>query len=122
MDAYGEMILELAKYPLHKERLTSPTVSHAKANTTCGDEVIVDLEIEGELIKAIGWSGNGCAISQAAMSMVADEIVGTQLKDVTNMSVQDIQKELGLELSPRRLRCAELGLEAVKEAIDSLRN
>lgn len=120
MDAYADAILELYKHPIKKERLTKPTVSASQVNTSCGDEITVDLIIENDVVTSIGWTGSGCAISQANMSLLADELTGKTLMEIKAYSEQQVIEQLGIEISPRRSKCALLGLQAVQKAIEKL--
>ena len=61
--------------------------------------------------------GTGCAVSQAAMSLLSEKIKGMSLDAIDRLNADYIVKLLGVDLGPTRLRCAVLSLEAVKRAI-----
>lgn len=117
MDAYADAILELYKHPIKKERLPNPTTTYTKVNTSCGDTITADLVIEDTTITAIGWDGVGCAISQANMSLLADELIGKTVQDILAITEQEIIEQLEITISPRRSKCALLGFQAVLGAL-----
>lgn len=117
MDVYGENILDHYRHPRAKKRLSSPTVSQEEKNHSCGDQLLVQLKLEDEMIKEIGWEGTGCAISQAAMSMIAEEYEGKSVSEVEKLSKEDIYEFLGVPIGPRRVKCALLGLHTLKNAL-----
>lgn len=117
MDLYSEIILDHFKNPHNKERLKNPSGSAEEHNTSCGDKIQLDLEIDqdGKIIK-VGWDGEGCAISQAAASMLSDELIGKNVEKVKDISNDFIFDLLKVEISPGRAKCALLGLVTAKKA------
>ena len=116
MDLYAENILDHYRHPRGKSRLPSPTVTHEELNLSCGDALTVDLLIDGDRIRSVGWEGSGCAISQAAMSMLSEALVGKSLQEVDALQKEDVYELLGVPIGPRRVKCALLCLYAVKNA------
>ncbi|OGJ56287.1 hypothetical protein A3D88_01355 [Candidatus Peribacteria bacterium RIFCSPHIGHO2_02_FULL_52_16] len=121
MDIYAETILDHYRRPKGKMRLSQPSVSHAETNPACGDELTVDLVIHDGKIVDLGWDGTGCAISQAAMSMLSEEIMGKSEKDLEALAQKDIYAMLGVPIGPRRFKCALLCLHTVKNALRTKR-
>ncbi len=119
MSIYLTHILEHAKNPTHFGKLETVTHSCKKNNPLCGDSIEVFLEVENDTLKKISFQGQGCAISQAAMSMLADELDGKSIEYAEKFSKEDIIDMLGIELSPTRLKCAILGRDVI---IDALKN
>ena len=117
MDLYAENILDHYRHPRGKQLLASPTVTHEEVNISCGDALKVFLTIKNDCIAEVGWDGSGCAISQAAMSMLSEEIVGKSLVEVEAIKKENIFAMLGVPIGARRLKCALLGLQAVKNAL-----
>ena len=114
-DLYREYILEHYRNPQNYGTLETPTFEAEGQNPLCGDELHVQVEVDDDQrITRVGFTGQGCAISQASMSILSDEIVGKQLDEVARMSREDIVELLGIELTPVRLKCALLGLVVVK--------
>ena len=114
---YQEEILEHYRHPLHHGRLTHPTVTRAERNSSCGDELTFDLQIEDGKITDVAFVGEGCAISQATASMLTDELIGQPLNTVMQLSSDDIIELVHVPLGPTRLKCALLSLQAVTTAI-----
>lgn len=121
MDLYAENILEHSSNPHGKTLLPSFTVEHEEVNLSCGDSVKIQLELEGDRVKAVGWDGSGCAISQAAMSIISEELVGKTMEDLAKMDTEMIRGILGVPVSTRRAKCAFLCLHALKNAMHAIR-
>lgn len=117
MSIYHENIIDLYKNPLNQGELKNPSTSHRAHNPLCGDDITVDLEIKEDRIVDIKHRGVGCAISQAAVSLLSEEIKNKSTEEVLKIKADDIIKLLGIELGPVRLKCALLGLEAIHNAI-----
>ena len=73
------------------------------------------------IIVEIGWEGTGCAISQASMSIVSEELIGKSEEDVLMLSKGGIEKLLGVPIGPRRFKCALMSLHTAKNAIHTHR-
>lgn len=117
MDLYSENILDHFKHPQNFGTLENPTKTIVEYNTLCGDKIRLDLIInEDQKISNIAFSGNGCAISQAAMSMLSEKLVGKSAKEAGEISDQEIYEMLGIQISPARAKCALLGLTAIRKA------
>ena len=86
-------------------------------NRSCGDKLTVYLTIEDEAIKKVHWDGTGCAISQAAMSMLSEELEGMSISNAKNLEKETVLELLGVPIGARRMNCALLGLQAVREAL-----
>ena len=118
-DLYRDEILEHYRNPHNFGTLETPSVVHEGANPLCGDRITLMLGIgEGDTIDAVAFTGRGCAISQASASMLTDEIKGMPLTDVAQLSRTDVLENLGIEISPARLKCALLSLDTLRRALD----
>ena len=122
MDLYADNILEHFRHPRGKGDLGTASIVHHESNPSCGDEMTVSIQIEEEKIKTIKWDGVGCAISQAAMSMLIEELEDLRIDDVFALSKQDIFDLLGVPISLRRTKCALLCLHTVKNALHKVCN
>jgi nitrogen fixation NifU-like protein len=94
--------------------------AHAEGkNPLCGDEteIFVKFGSDGATIEDIKFSGRGCAISQAATSMLTEMVKGRRASEVATMTRDDILEEVGIPLTPVRLKCALLGLTTLKLAL-----
>lgn len=117
MDLYSEIILDYFKNPVNKGTIKNASGTASEYNPLCGDKIRIDilLDKKGKAIK-IKFSGEGCAISQAATSMLIEKLLGkttTQIKKIQN---EEIYKMLGIHISPGRIKCALLGLITAKKA------
>jgi nitrogen fixation protein NifU and related proteins len=72
---------------------------------------------DGETIDDVGFEGRGCAISQAATSMLTELVQGRTAADVAAMPKDELLEEIGIPLTPIRLKCAILGLGVLKVAL-----
>lgn len=117
MNIYLENIIDLYKNPLNQGQLENPSVSYRANSPLCGDDISVDLLIENKKVADVKHHGVGCAISQASISLLTEQIKGRSLDEVLKISPEEIVEMLGIELGPVRLKCALLGLEAIHQAI-----
>lgn len=119
---YREVILDHYKNP-RNHGLLQPFDAHAEGqNPLCGDELAVSVRLgDGDVIEEIGFDGRGCAISQAATSMLTDLVRGRTAEQVAAMPKEELLEELGIPLSPVRLKCAILGLGVLKLALHKAR-
>jgi nitrogen fixation NifU-like protein len=119
-DLYRDVILDHYKNP-RNYGLLEPHDAHAEGqNPLCGDEVTVTLQFaeDGETIENIGFEGRGCAISQAATSMLTDIVKGKTASAVASLPKEELLGEIGIPLSAVRLKCAILGLGVLKVALN----
>lgn len=116
-DLYQQNILDHWKHPRNSGRLDSPTVSYDAINPLCGDKLRFDLLIEDETVKDVLFSGRGCAISQAAASMLTEEVKGKSLAEVRALGKEAVLELLGIPIGYSRLKCALLGLKALKVGV-----
>ncbi len=116
MDLYSENILFHYKHPEHYGTLENPTVSVMEYNPLCGDRIQLDIKAEDGKIIDIGFSGSGCAISQAASSMLTEKILGKTWQEIQEMTNEKVFEMLGVPISPARVKCALLALVAAKKA------
>ena len=115
---YREVILDHYKNP-RGHGVIDPADAEAEGqNPLCGDEVTVSVRFgEGDVIEDVGFEGRGCAISQAATSMLTDIVKGRTAQDVSVMPKEELLDEIGIPLTPVRLKCALLGLGVLKVAL-----
>lgn len=118
MDAlYREEILEHYKYPRNRGALEDPDITFKDTNPLCGDECQMDLRIQEGIVKEVRFQAKGCAISQAATSMLSEKIEGAPLEEIKKMGKEEILGMLGIELGPVRLKCALLCLKVLKAGV-----
>jgi nitrogen fixation NifU-like protein len=115
---YREVILDHYKAPRNHGLLDPNDAVAEGQNPLCGDEVTVSVRFgDGDVIEAVGFEGRGCAISQAATSMLTDLVKGRTAEDVAVMPKEELLDEIGIPLTPVRLKCALLGLGVLKVAL-----
>jgi nitrogen fixation NifU-like protein len=120
---YREVILDHYKNP-RGYGLIEGADAHAKGqNPLCGDEVAISVKFgpDGETIEDIGFEGRGCAISQAATSMLTGIVKGKTIDEVAKLPKEELLDEIGIQLTPIRLKCAILGLGVLKVALHEAR-
>ena len=116
-DLYRDEILEHYRRPHNFGTLESPDAVFEGANPLCGDRITLMLGIDEGVVKEVAFTGRGCAISQASASMLTDEIKGKPVEQVLQLGRDDVLEELGIEISPARLKCAMLSLETLRQAV-----
>ena len=137
-DLYGEIVLDHYHKPRNRGSLKNPSVSAEMANVFCGDEVKLELAIEGDRITAARFLGQGCSISLASASMLTEAVTGLNLEQVEalaetfkgmmNGSVQvdakklgDLEALQGVRRFPARVKCARLAWVALEAALERYR-
>ena len=116
-DLYQEHILEHYRNPSHKGAPEGNFLAYTAQNRLCGDELTVFLSVEeGKIVHAL-FSGEGCALSQAAADIVCEEVEGKEVTDAAGLSPGDVYDMIGVPVTPARAACALLGYEAVQGAL-----
>jgi nitrogen fixation protein NifU and related proteins len=118
-DLYREVILDHYKNPRGHGVIEDADATAEGMNPLCGDEVAIYVEFgeDGETIDEVKFSGRGCAISQAATSMLMEMVKGRTATEVGELSKDELLEEVGIPLTPIRLKCALLGLGVLKVAL-----
>ena len=118
-DLYREVILDHYKNPRGHGVIDDADAQAEGLNPLCGDEVSIYVQFadDGETIDEVKFSGRGCAISQAATSMLMDMTTGRTATEVATMAKEELLEEIGIPLTPVRLKCAILGLTTLKLAL-----
>jgi nitrogen fixation NifU-like protein len=116
---YREVILDHYKNPRGHGLLENPDAQAEGQNPLCGDEIAVSVKFaaDGETIEDVGFEGRGCAISQAATSMLTELVKGRKAAEVAGLPRDELLDEIGIPLTPVRLKCAILGLGVLKVAL-----
>lgn len=115
---YREVILDHYKAPRNHGVLDPSDAVAEGQNPLCGDEVTVSVRFgPNDIIAGVGFEGRGCAISQAATSMLTELVQGRTAQEVALMPKEELLDEIGIPLTPMRLKCALLGLGVLKVAL-----
>ena len=117
-DLYRDYILEHYRRPHNFGVLDGATISQEGANPLCGDRITLQLRVRDGVIDGVGFTGRGCAISQASASLLTDEIKGKQVDTANSMGADNVLEMLGIEISPARMKCALLSLETLHGALE----
>ena len=118
-EMYREIILDHYKNPRGHGVIEGADAEAEGQNPLCGDEVAIYVSFDesGDAIDDVKFSGRGCAISQAATSMLMDMVMGRNAEEVASLSKEELLEEIGIPLTPIRLKCALLGLSVLKLAL-----
>ena len=116
---YREVILDHYKNPRGHGLLENADAQADGQNPLCGDEVSIFVAFgeDGDTIDEVKFSGRGCAISQAATSMLMELVKGRSATEVATLPRDELLDEIGIPLTPVRLKCALLGLSTLKLAL-----
>ena len=132
---YQQLILEHYRSPRNKGELPEKTVEIHMRNPSCGDEIRLQLRIQDGRIEEAKFVGQGCSISQAAVSMMTSLVTGRSLSDADALaerfkqmmhgdaeaakdrSMGDLRALAGVSKFPVRVKCALLGFDALQEAL-----
>lgn len=115
-DFYRDYILDHYRNPRNFGRLEHPSATAEELNPLCGDVIRMDLLVDNGIVKDVRFSGKGCAISQASASMLTESVIGMHLNDVAKLTKDAVLDNVGIGISPARMKCAMLGLRVLKSA------
>ena len=133
---YQEVILDHYKRPQHKGLAATYDAQVHHVNPSCGDEITLNVTLDGEKVSSITWDGVGCSISQASVSILSDLLLGKSVSEadlvLTNFTelmqskgnmvgddaiLGDAVAMAGVSKFPARIKCALLGWMAYKDAV-----
>ena len=116
---YREVILDHYKNPRGHGVIDGADAEAEGQNPLCGDEVAIYVRFgeDRDTIEEVKFSGRGCAISQAATSMLTEMVQGRKASEVAELDKDELLDEIGIPLTPIRLKCAMLGLTTLKVAL-----
>lgn len=108
-DVYNELIMEHSMNSYNKKKLDNADYSQIGHNPNCGDEITLELKIDGDTITDMAFSGHGCAISQASTSIMIDTLKGkkiTEAKEIIQTFIGMIKREITDETELKKLEDA----------------
>ena len=119
-ELYDELILDHYESPYHRGQLESPSCTHTEWNPLCGDRVQLQLQIDSERrIQQAYFDGEGCAISQAAASILCEHIEGKTMEEIEGFGAPEMLELLQVQLTATRQRCGLLGFKVLKTLVYS---
>lgn len=119
-EIYKENIIDYYKHPRNKFELKGYTHQHREINPLCGDDITLYLHIEKGKITEASFTGKGCAISQASISMLTEKIKDMPLKEAKALKKEDILQMLGIPISFVRMKCALLSLKVLTKEVEEI--
>jgi len=114
---YREEILDHAANPRNWGKMENPSVEIEETNPLCGDEVVLDIILDGEQVREVGFEGAGCAIAIASSSMLTEKMRGKTKKELENLGEKEVLSWFGGSLTSSRRDCALLPLVALKKGL-----
>jgi len=112
-----EFILDHYKNPRNFGTIDDADLSYEEGIPSCGDLIRLDLKVKDEVLEDVKFSGTGCAISQASVSILTEKVTGKKVENVLSLTDHDMLEALGGQVSPIRFKCALLGLTVLKKAL-----
>jgi nitrogen fixation NifU-like protein len=119
--AYIENLLDYYQNPRNKGRVEDADVTASGGNPGCGDVVTMYLKVKDGIAEQVRFEGQGCTISQAGASMMAEKYEGQPLEEIEAADVDDMIDEMGREVVISRVRCATVGIGTLKAAVQEVR-
>ena len=116
-EIYRENILDHYKRPRNVGTIKQCSFTHRELNPLCGDELELCLDVKDGSVVHVLFSGVGCAISQAAMSMLTEKIKGKSVHELQKITPQDIVYMLGIPIGLVRMKCALLCLKTLQGSL-----
>ena len=140
-DVYNELIMEHSMNSYNKKKLDKADYSEMGHNPNCGDEITLELKLNGDIIEDMAFSGHGCAISQASTSIMIDTLKGKTIdeaKDIIKTFIEMIKRETKDEKElekledaiafrnvsnmPARVKCALLAWHTLEDILNKNEN
>jgi nitrogen fixation NifU-like protein len=117
---YRQQILDHYKNPRNYGEIEEATFTHVGENPMCGDTIEMDVVLDDteETIERVAFRGDGCAISQAAASMLSEQLVGMSVEDLEELDRDDVIDMLGVDISPMRVKCAVLAEKVAQDGAE----
>lgn len=136
-DVYNELIMEHSMNSYNKKKLDNADFCELGHNPNCGDEITLEVKLDGDVIADMAFSGHGCAISQASTSVMIDTLKGKTVKEareIIKTFIQMIKREINSEEQlqkledaiafrnisnmPARVKCALLAWHTLEDMLD----
>mgnify|MGYP004644574421 FL=1 len=137
-DVYNDLIMEHSMNSYNKKELEGATCCKMGHNPNCGDEIKLEVKINGDTIEDLAFTGHGCAISQASTSIMIDTLRGKKIKEakeIVKTFIEMIKRETkdenelkkledaiafkNISNMPARVKCALLAWHTIEECLGS---
>lgn len=116
---YRQMLLEHWKDPKNFGKMKHPTTHSSLLNPSCGDTILMELRVRKGKIQDVKFTGEGCVLSRASASMLTEYMKGKSASQILSLDKTFIEELLGTPITPSRLKCVLLPLEAAQKALHS---
>lgn len=136
-EVYNDLIMEHSMNSYNKKKLDDANYCELGHNPNCGDEISIELKLDGDVIEDMAFTGHGCAISQASTSIMIDTLRGKtieQAKEIIETFIEMIKREITDEKElekledaiafrnianmPARVKCALLAWHTMEDILD----
>ena len=136
-DVYNELIMEHSMNSYNKKKLSCADFCEIGHNPNCGDEITLEIKMNGDIIEDMAFSGHGCAISQASTSIMIDTLKGKtvdEAKEIIKTFIEMIKRETideeelkkledaiafrNVSKMPARVKCALLAWHTVEDILN----
>lgn len=136
-DIYTDVIMEQSMATYNKHKLENATNSEHGHNPSCGDDITLEIKMDGDIIEDIAYTGHGCAISQASTSIMIDLLKGKTKEEATKLiniflkmvkrekiedeeleSIEDAVALQNISNMPARVKCAELAWYTMQKLLE----
>ena len=123
MNLYREQMLDHYHNPRNFGKLSGTTISSTSENVSCGDSITIFLEISSsDKVTGISFEGEGCAVSIASTSLLTEYALNKSVQELLDVTIDDLIKIIGVEITPSRIKCASLGLFSLQKALKGAKN
>ncbi len=135
---YREIVNEHNLHPVHKKTIENPDLVMRGVNPSCGDDITLSLKLDNGIITDAGYEGSGCAISQASVDMMVDQIIGKNKEEAIRLAgvfmgmikgeitdegaIEELDEAAALQdvaHMPARVKCAVLGWHTMQEMLEN---
>lgn len=123
-----ELLADHSRNPRHYGTLTDPDIEWQTDNPQCvgpthpaGDQVTLAATFSEDtppIVETVRFTGQGCTLSQATASLLTEQLAGEAVTDIVDWDSETLEDLVGMDLSPARLKCAELALVAFRNAVE----
>ncbi len=134
---YNQIIVENSRAPQNRHKVEDATIALEGVNPSCGDDIVLELRVKEGVIEDAGFTGDGCAISQASASLMIDLVKGRTVEDARALlhlffgmikgevadeaRLEELEEAIalqGVSHMPARVKCAVLAWHTLEEALD----